>query len=106
MTQDETITVLTEWRDALVNSDTTCSDLLGPLKIEPKSPLYQTIWSLQGHYTRAVAALVGDRSEWMEWFCFDNAMGKNEHEASPGASYPMRKIKTINDLAKLIQESK
>lgn len=106
MTQTEIIKRLTEWRDAIVDSDTTCDDLLRPLRLQPESPIYQTIWALQGSYTRAVAALVGDHGEWLNWFSAENAMGAKEFECCPGAGYPMRKIKTIADLAQLIQESK
>lgn len=106
MTHDQMIMKLTEWRDAMVDSDTTCDELLRPLRLEPESPIYQTIWSLQGHYTRAVSALVGDHGEWLLWFSAENAMGAREYECCPGTGYPSRKIKTIADLAQLIQESK
>lgn len=106
MTHDEMVKLLTEWRDALVASDTTCDDLLGPLMLSPESPLKQTIWALQGHYTRAVAARCGDQWDWLDWFASENGMGAREHEACPGTGYPMRKVKTITDLAQLIQESK
>jgi len=106
MTKDQMIAELTAWRDRIVESDETIENLLEPLQLSPESPLYQTIWSLQGAYTAAVAKVVGDNSEWLDWFASENAMGEKGYEASPKTPHKMRKIKTIADLAKLIEESK
>lgn len=106
MTTDQMIAELTTWRDRIVESDEAIENLLEPLMLSPESPLYQTFWSLQGAYTTSVAKIVGDSDEWLPWFWSENEMGKRGHEACPGTGYPMRKIKTIADLAQLIEESK
>ncbi len=106
MTQDQIIAELTEWKKRITESDQIITDCLEPLMLSPESPLYQTIWSLQGAYTPAVSKIVGDEYEWLAWYASDNDMGDRGHEACPGNGHKTRKIKTIADLAKLIQESK
>jgi hypothetical protein len=106
MTTNQIIAELIEWRKRITESDQTITDCLEPLMLSPESPLYQTIWSLQGAYTAAVSKIVGDESEWLAWYASDNDMGDRGHEACPGDGHKKRKIKTIVDLATLIQESK
>lgn len=98
MTNTQILTALTAWK--MLN------ELIEPLMLSPESPLYSTIWALQGALTRAVAKNVGDAFRWLDWFASENNMGKRAMEACPGTGKPTRKIKTLKDLAWLIEESK
>ena len=83
--------------DALISS-------LGALAPAPESPLIEAIWGLFDDYTRAVAMVVGDASEWMNWFAFENDFGERGHPA--GCEGGMREIKTLGDLYWLIEQSR
>ena len=100
------IPALTEWQQKIKQSDEMLKTLLEPLMLSPESPLYETIWALQVALTRAVAKIVGDQCEWLDWYHAENSMGQSAYEACPGHGKPTRKIKTLDDLAWLIEESK
>lgn len=105
MTKAEKIALLTKWSETITKADATTERMLEPLMISPESPLYQMIWMLQSEYTAAVSALVGDESEWLDWFAAENGMGKCGYEADPGNGFKERKIESIEDLVQLIEES-
>lgn len=52
-------------------------------------------------YTEAVAKNVGDDSDWLNWYQFENGMGKKC--LSAGYDDDMREIKTLEDLLWLIE---
>ena len=79
--------------------------LLDPLMLSPESPLHAEIWKLQAAYTKAIAELVGDKWDWLEWYRHENDMGRKGHECCPGAGHASRKINNVADLAQLIAES-
>jgi len=106
MTNTQIITALTAWKMQIDQSNDMLEELIGPLMLSPESPIYGTIWALQGALTRAVAQIVGDKSEWLDWYHAENSMGQSAGEACPGHGKPTRKIKTLADLAWLIEESK
>ena len=106
MTNDNMIAILTEWKNKIAESNQVIEDCLQPLMMSPESPLYQAMWSLQGAYTKATAVIVGDHWEWLDWFASENDMGAKGFGCCPGHGFQSRKIKTIADLAQLIQESK
>jgi len=106
MTKSQILTALTAWKMQIDKSNEMVDTLITPLMLSPESPLYSTIWALQGALTRAVAKNVGDESEWLDWFASENNMGERAGECCPGTGKPTRKIKTLADLAWLIEESK
>ncbi|MBP8286561.1 MAG: hypothetical protein KAX57_06945 [Rhodoferax sp.] len=106
MNNEAMIATMTEWQNRIKESNQIIDSCLEPLMLSPESPLYQAIWSLQSGYTKAVAEIVGDHWEWLDWYHGENDMGADGRECCPGTGHPMRKINTIADLAKLIQESK
>ena len=106
MTKDQIITALTSWKGQIDHSNKMIATLIDPLMLNPESPLYSTIWALQGALTMAVEKNVGDAFGWLDWFNAENQMGKRAMEACPGTGKPTRKIKTMADLAWLIEESK
>ena len=102
---DRTIATLQEWQDVMQHSTSEMDRLLNPLMLSPESPLYAVIWNLQAAYTKAVAELVGDKWDWLDWYARENDMGQNGHECCPGAGHASRKINNVADLAQLIAES-
>jgi len=65
------------------------------------SPFGEAVWGAWDNYTRALAELVGDGYEWLNWYCFDNDMGKKACKA--GWEGDMRPITQAADLLWLIE---
>ena len=66
-----------------------------------ESPFTDALFRMQSEYTEAVAKNVGDDSDWLNWYQFENAMGAKGYEA--GIVGDMREIKTLEDLLWLIE---
>jgi len=68
-----------------------------------EAPLPDAIWRLWDTYTDAVAKLVGDTTEWLNWFSMENDMGAKglEVHSLGGRS---KKIRTLRDLAAVIAD--
>ena len=49
-----------------------------------ESALGNAVWCAFDSYTNSVAALIGDKADWLEWFIFDADCGNNPLEASLG----------------------
>jgi len=59
-------------------------------------------FSFLDSYTRLLSESVGDGDDWVSWFMWENGFGKKRFEAG----FNRKKIKTVDDLWNLIQESK
>lgn len=106
MTNTQILTALTAWKMQIDQSNQVVESIIEPLMLSPESPLYTAIWELQGALIESVAKNVGDTDEWLDWFYAENRMGKRAMEACPDTGKPTRKIKTLKDLAWLIEESR
>lgn len=42
---------------------------------DPGSPLQTAVWGMFSEYTKALAALVGDEEEWLEWYAWECDFG-------------------------------
>ena len=75
-----------------------------------ESPLYDMVWKTFETYTQTVAmALTGklnvkSEADWLDWYCYENAMGANGWEAKNNSWKKMKKIKTLKDLLKGIED--
>lgn len=98
------LALLTAWKarhDNLHKLMTTVSAALG-LSVE--SPLFEATWGTFDDYTKTLAALLGDTSEWMSWYQSENEMGTRGMAAGyDGALSP---VKTLDDLLGLITTSR
>ncbi len=66
-------------------------------------PLYCAVWGAWNDYTSTLSRLIGDHEDWLAWYESENRMGLNGLEAAPAGGKP-RKVRTLNQLAKLIEE--
>lgn len=66
--------------------------------MDTDGPLYDSIWRSFDSMLEAV-----DRDGWICWFIYDNNFGKNHLMAGPAEK--LRKIRTVNDLIWLLEES-
>ena len=65
-----------------------------------ESPFTDAVYRMMYEYTYDVAKNVGDASDWLNWYQFENGMGKKC--LSAGYDDDMRKIKTLEDLLWLL----
>jgi len=60
-------------------------------------------------YTKALSILIGDESEWLMWYIYDNDCGEKELKASVGKKKTWnyrKKVQNLDDLVDLIIEDK
>jgi len=65
-----------------------------------ESPVIERIFYYHERLMEILAAEVGDRATWIEWFIFENDWGKREYEVV--IDKKEKKIKTFADLYKVI----
>lgn len=104
LTTDHKVAILCTWVAHIQAMDHQRDALEAVVGSYPESPLNDAIGDLQSGYTRAVAKLVGDAAEWLDWFRFDNQMGVAGMEAGPNGK--LRPIKTVEDLVWFLETDK
>lgn len=72
-------------------------------RIEPESELLVLVSEQQDQYTKAIAELVGDASGWLNWYARDNDYGRKGYEACARKGDKPRPIRTVAQLARLIE---
>lgn len=69
-----------------------------------EGPLYDAVWLTWDAYTEQLAHRIGDTSDWLQWYCNENAMGAKGMEVS---SYTHKiKVRTLRQLAMVIDGSR
>ena len=72
-------------------------------RIEPESALLVLVSDQQDQYTKAIAELVGDAFGWLNWYARDNDYGRKGYEACARKGDKPRPIRTVAQLARLIE---
>lgn len=103
MTHKERIKLLREWEKQVCEVDTLWKSLRILFDCRPESQIFQVLYGTLIKYSHVVSALVCDGGDWLEWYHFENAMGGKQMEAKAGAWKKGRKIKSIEDLCRLIE---
>ena len=49
------------------------ASVVGPMV---ESPLFEAVWAMFDSYTDAVSANIGDGQKWLDWYLWENDMGK------------------------------
>ena len=96
MTRTEKLHLLAEWQARIQTADSLIEPIADALGLSPESPIHTAVWSLQSAYTAAVAKIVGDHAEWMDWYAAENDFGRKGMDAGPKDA--IRPIKTLEDL--------
>lgn len=66
-------------------------------------PLFDAVWLTWDAYTDQLAHRIGDTSDWLQWYCSENDMGRKGLAVS---SYTRTiKVRTLRQLARVILES-
>lgn len=67
-------------------------------------PFFDRMWRMFDEYMASAETLIGDKEKWLGWFVYDNSCGASELKAGLGRR--LKKIKTVDDLLDLIEETK
>lgn len=59
-------------------------------------------WKAFDKYVEVVSNLVGDSSDWLTWYIWDNKCGERQMAAGYGGK--LKPIKTVKDLVRLIEK--
>jgi hypothetical protein len=101
MTKTEKLALLKEWQERIKKMTLAIDRIDRAIGLDPDGPMFEANGELMVAYTKAVAALLGDRAEWLDWYWLENAMGAKAHPAGPKGK--MRPIKTLGHLLWLIE---
>lgn len=105
MTKKEKMKLLNEWYTQFTIIDSAWTSLEKSFRgLDAESMIGMALWGTFGEYSKLVSLLVGDESEWLSWYCWDNDMGEKGFKA--GKKGRLRSIKTIEDLCWLISSGK
>ena len=108
MTKARRREILTHWRLHMMLWDARRELVRSALefalgRIEPESELLVLVSDQQDQYTKAIAELVGDASGWLNWYARDNDYGRKGYEACARKGDKPRPIRTVAQLARLIE---
>ena len=103
MNHNERLELLKEWETCYNDIDGTWETLSDLFNMYPDSPVGKIIWNTFELYTKLVSKSVGDNAEWLDWYCWENDMGKNAYEAKASNWKEDKKITSIEILCDLIE---
>ena len=101
MTAKEILPLLEEW-ESRYKDLIKVQDISYKLFGRNESPLFEASWNMFDSYTDALSQLIGDKEKWLAWWAYDTNFGEKQSKA--GKKGKEKKIKTLNDLIKLIQQ--
>ncbi|WP_337052475.1 hypothetical protein [Pseudoxanthomonas sp. USHLN014] len=104
MTDTALSPALYEWEHT-VNQLDLALKRLGEAVGPGSGPLHDCAWSAADLCTRQLAQLLGDRLGWIEWYRYENDMGRCARKAKAATWARERRIRTLHDLAQLIEAS-
>lgn len=105
MTHSETLVLLQTWQRTITAADRQLDALAAVTGGRADSPLSDAVHSIECAYTTALGAQIGDRDEWLQWFRWENQMGRRCHTAKAARWKKDRRITTLKHLAALIRDS-
>jgi hypothetical protein len=76
MTKEEKLDRLNRWVEDHSRMDAQMQALKAVVGMLAGSPLFHAVWDMFDSYTEAVAANVGDTQKWLDWYLWENDMGK------------------------------
>lgn len=101
MTSPEKLEYLNQWQKCYEENENFYQKQKEIYELSPESLAASTIWDGFTAYTKCMSKLVGDTEEWLEWYCLENEMGKEQRLVGPkGKTKP---IKNLSDLLELIE---
>ncbi len=68
---------------------------------DSESPVGRAIWGTFDAYTKTLAALIGDKGDWLDWFHLENDMGRKGLEVTIAEAQPI-KVRFLSQLIDII----
>lgn len=78
-------------------------DALYAITGNSNGPLFLAVWGVWNEYTSLLSRWIGDYDDRLTWFEAENRMGLEGLEAATDGGKP-RKVRTLHQLAKLIEK--
>ena len=85
MTREEKLARINRWVEDHSRMEAQMQALKAVVGMLSGCPLFHAVWDMFDSYTEAVAANVGDTQKWLDWYAWENDMGKKGLGASPNA---------------------
>ena len=105
--RENTLSLLADWQKHHAAIEKLMDGIKDTMGLDIDGPLFEIVWALFSAYTDMLERVMGvEDFTWLPWYCFDNDMGDKGHEASPGNGHPRRPVRSLDDLAQLILESR
>lgn len=103
MNRNEKLALLNGWSTAFDKITSEYEKLRDIFELSPESHMSKVMYGTFDRYTRAVALLVGDDSEWLEWYVWENDNGKGRLTAKASSFDERKTIRSTEDLLDLIE---
>ncbi len=104
MTVTEMLPLLQTWAERHAALSTQMEALAKPLGGTFDGPLFDAVWLTWDAYTDQLAHRIGDTSDWLQWYCSENDMGRKALEVSSFSR--SIKVRTLRQLAAVIVGSR
>lgn len=102
--QENTVALLGDWHKNRMAVDALMDGIEACIGLDINGPMFDTVWRLFNAYTDTLSVELGDFCGWLNWYCLENDMGARAMSA--GYDKKTSKIKTLVDLAGLIEQSR
>ena len=95
------VPMLTAWQQRYTDWKAQYDALHALTKCGPEAPIALAMGRMWDGYTNAVAQIVGDESEWLDWYCWENEMGAKGLEVTSTSGKTI-KVRNVQQLARVI----
>ena len=82
MSREEKIALLQRWIHAGKRLNDVYGNLAAMFRISPENEITQSAWDAFGAYTDALACLLADDGQWLEWFAYELDFGAKAAEVT------------------------
>lgn len=100
MTKQEKIELIQKLQRRLEKANKSMEMMYAVFGRNPEGPFQDGIYGLFDMAIDGVAKAIGDDSDWLSWFIYDNDWGKKGYEAG---YKPMVKVKSIEDFVTMME---
>jgi len=103
MNKKQKLKLLSDWKRFHISSRNQYSELRRIFGSEPENSITDLTCDLLEEYTKLVSEKLGDECGWLEWFAFENDLGKKGFLVTYSDGKNSIRVKTIKDLLKVIE---
>ncbi len=106
MNKKQKLKLLREWKNLYVLAEKQYVGLKDVCGSGVENPITTLTYDILGKYTKLVSEKVGDEQEWLDWFVWENDLGKKCLQVSLYDGILSIKVKSIEDLLFVIEKTK